>query len=137
MACNVITNFKNANIQKKPGHDVILKNILIQDENAIATEVPVWCDSPEKLTGHIDLIRIKENILEVIDYKPEGNFMRSLPQVACYGLLLKQRFNIDNIVCLSFNDKNIWEYEPEVVLQRINEILSKIKADSFKWQIYT
>lgn len=109
---------------KKPGHDPILKNILINDKDSIAIEVPIWEESNNKdLTGHIDLIQIQNNIIKVIDYKPEGNFMFSMPQVAAYGFLLKKNLNIKNLKCMTFNKAEAWEYDPNILLEDINNYL--------------
>lgn len=136
MADKVFINFEKAKIDRKPGHDVILKNILIKDEKSIATEVPVWYEKPEKITGHIDLVRINGDYVEVCDYKPEGNFMRSIPQVAYYGLVLKRQLQLPYVVCSSFNRENLWEYEPNILFDRLDTILSQIDAEGYKWQYF-
>lgn len=120
--------------EKKAGHNEILGIILKIDENSIATEIPIWSrDPPEPITGHIDLIRISNNCLNVVDYKPEGNFMRSIPQVAYYGLLLNKILR-RKVICSSFNRYKIWNFEPTSLFKRINEILSDLTAQKFDWQ---
>lgn len=138
MAKEVFNNFKNAKIEKKPNHEVILKNILIRDEHAIATEIPVWDNQgSRRVTGHIDLIRINGDILEIIDYKPEGNFLKSIPQVAFYGLLMKNRFKLPKVLCYSFNKECVWEYEPDVVFSGINRALNQqLNNQKYIWQMY-
>lgn len=136
MTNQVFTNFTKAKIERKPGHDVILKNILIRDDKSIATEVPVWYEKPEKITGHIDLVRIHGDFVEVCDYKPEGNFMRSIPQVAYYGVVLKRQLNLPYVVCASFNRDNLWEYEPMTLFNRLDSLLDEIEADEYKWQYF-
>ncbi len=133
-AKDVYNMFKGAGLGN-PGHEPILKNILQEDKNAIAIEVPVWYDAPEKITGHIDLIKIDGDKINIIDLKPEGNFMRSIPQVAYYGLLVKRRLNIE-VNCISFNNKLMWKYEPERLLKRTEEILSELNIKKFDWQDY-
>ena len=136
-AQKVHLNFKNDGILVNPGHGPILKYILIKDKDSIATEVPIWRRIKNKaITGHIDLIQIQENTIKVIDYKPEGNFMFSLPQVATYGLLLKSVLNIDNIRCISFNKYRAWEYDPNILLTDIKEYLKLHNIGERLWEQY-
>ena len=54
----VFKNYKKNEINKKPGHEPILKNILIRDKDSIAIEVPIWKKiNGNYITGHIDLIQ--------------------------------------------------------------------------------
>jgi len=136
-AQKVYESYKENQIYKKPGHDPVLKNILIKDKDAIAIEVPIWKKINEKsfLTGHIDLIQIKDNQIKVIDYKPEGNFMLSLPQVSIYGLLFKKLIKLHDVICISFNKDEAWEYKPELLLTDINNYLTS-KRISKDWEEY-
>ncbi len=132
---NVFESFKINKIGKAPGHDPVLKNILIKDKNSVAIEVPVWKKvNNNYITGHIDLIQIEDNIVKVIDYKPEGNFMNSLPQVATYGLLIKSKFELQHIKCLSFNKKEAWEYDPVILLTDVKDYLVSHRIKKRKWE---
>jgi hypothetical protein len=126
-AQNVYNIYEKNQINKKPGHDPILKHILIKDKDSVAIETPIWRKvNNQYITGHIDLIQIdtsNEDFVKVIDYKPEGKFMISLPQVATYGLMLKKELNISNLKCISFNKKEAWEYDPSILLTEIKEYL--------------
>ena len=117
-AKNVYKTYKANEIGKKPGHDPVLKNILINDEKSIAIETPIWKrKNGACLTGHIDLIQVSPKYIKIVDYKPEGNFLYSLPQVASYGLIFKSVFEYDNIKCISFNKNEAWEYDPELLIR--------------------
>ncbi len=124
-AKNVYEIFHINHIDRNPGHDTILKNILIKDKDSIAIEVPIWsAHKNNHITGHIDLIQIEDNIIKIIDYKPEGNFLYSLPQVAAYGLLIKKLIQVEKLKCISFNKNSAWEYNPEILLTDIKNLLS-------------
>jgi len=123
-AQKVYNAFYRNQINKTPGHVPILKNILIKDFDSIAIEIPIWMTKNSiNITGHIDLIQIQNNMIKIIDYKPEGNFMVSLPQVAIYGLLIKQILQINCLKCISFNRYEAWEYNPEILLNDIRDYL--------------
>jgi hypothetical protein len=112
----------------------LLKNILIKDEDSIAIEVPIWSKIKERtITGHIDLVQIENNTIKIIDYKPEGKFLFSLPQVAMYGLLIKKILHISDLNCITFNKNLVWEYKPEILLTDVSEIL-KSSGISQKWE---
>ena len=131
---NVFDNFERF-LSKKPGHNPILKNILIKDENSLAIEVPIWKEFQDTcLTGHIDLIQLKNESIKVIDYKPEGNFLISLPQVAMYGVLIKNIFNIDDVKCVSFNKEEAWEYDPTILVEDIMSFLDSINVKEREWE---
>ncbi|MFX1260100.1 MAG: hypothetical protein ACFFAN_19805 [Promethearchaeota archaeon] len=136
-ARKVHTNFKNDGIGQKPGHGPVLKYILIKDKDSVAIEVPIWKQvGKNSITGHIDLIQIQHNTVKVIDYKPEGNFMFSLPQVATYGLLLKSVLNIENLKCLSFNEYAAWEFDPNILLTDIKDYLISHNIKERLWENY-
>ena len=134
---DVFETYKNSEIRKKPGHEPILKNILIKDENAVAIEIPIWKKiKTDYVTGHIDLIQIENGLVKVIDYKPEGNFLLSLPQVATYGLFIKSMFNLHDIKCISFNKKGAWEYDPHILLSDVKDYLISQQIHDRKWEVF-
>lgn len=127
--------YRNNNFLGAPGHEPILKNILIKDRDAIAIEVPIWLEEEKKvITGHIDLIEIQNSIVKVIDYKPEGNFLVSLPQVSMYGLLIKSKLNIEKLRCISFNKHGAWEYDPNILKIDIKEYLISHRINDRPWE---
>jgi len=117
-------------------HTSVLSKILLDSDYAIATEIPIYRKySDEFLTGHIDLLMIIDDILYVCDYKPRTSphpnanpsvsFINSIPQIACYGLILKKNYGINKLFCVTFNKLGIWLYEPEIVMQKITSFIKK------------
>lgn len=136
-AQNVFKIYKVNKFMNIPGHEPILKNILIKDKDAIAIEVPIWNEEKNKeITGHIDLVQIENDVVKVIDYKPEGNFILSLPQVAMYGLLVKSRLNLKKVKCISFNKQGAWEYEPNILKLDIKEYLISQHINARPWELF-
>ena len=133
-----------------PGHEYVLPKILIENQNSVGIEIPVWMRHENLfLTGHIDLIHVNDGTIYIADYKPEEtpyitsrlsySFMRSLPQVASYGLLLKRVFGIKDLLCITFNKKGAWVYEPEISLKLYNSFIKKFKkykAHDRPWEKY-
>ncbi len=122
----------------KPSHDDIQSRVLEEDPYGIAMEIPVWGNPPitrDIVTGHIDILRVFDNTLYVVDYKPEDSFMRSIPQVAFYGFLLEKNLNLNNVKCISFSKNKVWEYKPNI-LNKINDMLLEHNIKFFAWQRY-
>ena len=134
-----------------PGHEFVLNKILAEDSNSIGMEIPIWMWHVDHyLTGHIDLILVVDDIIYVCDYKPEEtpsietkrlsySFMRSIPQVASYALVLKKLFGLEKILCITFNKKGAWIYEPKTTLARLNTFIKKYKqykAFDRPWENY-
>lgn len=137
MVQSVFRNFKQNGLKKKPNHEAVLKNILIKDEESLAIEIPVWKRGQNgSLTGHIDLIQANENLIKVIDYKPEGRFLWSLPQVATYGNLIKNLLKVKKLRCISFSLREVWEYNPEILLTDIKDFLSNHGYEDRMWEKY-
>ena len=140
----------------KPTHDSVLAAILLKLNNALSIETPIWLRKQKKLTdymnlgdeiynfsysssitGHIDLLLYDDigNNLIIADYKPEGYFLRSLPQIAFYAIILRKILNINdlNVKCLSFNKEKAWIYNPEV-LKEIDEEIKKYGNPKLPWR---
>lgn len=143
--------------QIKPGHDPILSGILMNINHSIAIEVPVWTRKQARLTdfveseadqfsfaykksitGHIDLVmyNTKTQSLTVADYKPEGFFLRSLPQVATYGLMLQRVLKIKDVTCVSFNKEGLWYYKPKILVSSVEEGLQPYPDLKLRWRKY-
>jgi hypothetical protein len=147
---------KNPIDSDKPTHDSVLTAILLKSNKALSIETPIWLKKQRTLTefmnlevekykfsfsksitGHIDLLLYDDNgnNLIIADYKPEGYFLRSLPQIVFYALILRRILNIEdlNVKCLSFNKDKAWIYKPEV-LKEINEEMKKFGNPKLKWR---
>jgi hypothetical protein len=86
-------------------------------------------------TGHIDLILYDKKTQQLIisDYKPEGEFIRSLPQVAFYGLYIKKLFQLPEVHCVSFNKDELWIYNPEILRNELPEHIATYTSEEFEW----
>jgi len=131
-------------------HNQLQNFIFRKDSDIIATELLVWLEinfpllNIDYLSGHIDFLFFFNNCLYVCDYKPEHRdriFLRSIPQISAYGLLLEKMMNLPNlqIKCITFNKTNAWEYEPSILYIYIKDIISELKIDypiDAKWETY-
>ncbi|UYP46559.1 hypothetical protein NEF87_002844 [Candidatus Lokiarchaeum ossiferum] len=144
----------SSTMDKNPGHGPVLDKILQLNKNALAVEVPIWtttdralinqdlqltpytCMSNEIFTGHIDLLLFDETdgSLVIADYKPENYLLRSLPQVATYGLVMKRVLKIRNVKCVSFSKEKAWVYDPEIVRTSIPQYLLQYGNPNLSWR---
>ncbi len=107
----------------------------------IAMEVPVWKkfkNSDEFLTGHIDLLFVKDDMLIVADLKPKGKseIFTSIPQIMAYGIMIRNRLkDFGNtksfkIKCVGFYKKGAWSFDPEDIEREIIDFLMYEKQRS-------
>ncbi len=144
----------SATMEGNPGHDPVLSKILEINESALATEVSVWsttpdslkkeilpktefiCESRDLFTGHIDLLLFdkKSKQLIVADYKPENSFLKSLPQVATYGLMMKKILGVKRLKCMSFSRRKAWVYDPEIIYNEIPRYIRRNGNPNLFWR---
>jgi len=136
-------------VSKLPTHPAVLDNILRKTRDTIIKEMPIWRIHDNKLlTGHIDLVMIVDGIMYVCDYKPgdsadpqssqwSKHFLNSIPQVSFYGKLMKSVFGIKEVRCITFSDTNAWIYDPDTVLEQVNDFLTHpSRGYSLLWEDY-
>jgi transposase-like protein len=107
---------------KRDRHQIVEDFFLINDSVTFACEVPVYILKNEgnfgnDLTGHIDIIQVRNNKIHIIDYKPdEKNERHSIQQLLLYTTALRVRTNIDpnNFVCGFFDEKNYYQFYPNL-----------------------
>ncbi|MGY5875523.1 MAG: PD-(D/E)XK nuclease family protein [Candidatus Thorarchaeota archaeon] len=116
-------------ISYSSGHEILIE-FIHNDPNTIALEVPVWSER-YKITGHIDLVRWNDGILQISDYKPGSldttnkRFMNSVPQVAAYGEMITHHLAstlrealgaqlLPSIQCCIFDTHSCWTFGAEM-----------------------
>ncbi len=144
----------SATMEDSVGHDPVLSKILELNNSALATEISVWsspreflrrgtipdsnfkCKARDLFTGHIDLLLYDNELQKLIvaDYKPENMFLKSLPQVAIYGLMMKKILNIKSLKCLSFSRRKAWLYDPEILRTEIPRYIRRNGNPKLYWQ---
>ena len=105
--------------------------MLLADDSTLAVEVPVYLTpedvayfqsrgfnldfEPALITGHIDILQIRNGSVYILDYKPEARKQkRAHVQLTIYALALSRRANIplETITCAWFDDKDFLEFCP-------------------------
>ena len=99
-------------------HSIVEDFFLINDLSTVAVEIPVWYwdkKEGEGISGHIDILQIRNNRLYILDYKPDAKKQKHAPaQINSYARAISYRAKIplDQIYCAYFDEKNYYEFSP-------------------------
>jgi ATP-dependent exoDNAse (exonuclease V) beta subunit len=111
-------------------HEVVQKYLLANDSVTVASELPVVLDREgllhmrEKLrfeipfdieralTGHIDLVQVRNGAVHILDYKPGARKENAVSQLTCYALALSRLsgLRLYDLRCAWFDDKTYYEF---------------------------
>ncbi len=113
-------------------HENVQDFMLINDSVTIATEVPVYLaesdikyfkrnnfnfnfkDYRTPITGHIDILQIRNGLIYILDYKPEASKINPIKQLTIYALSLASRTKlpVKDFKCAWFDSYNYYEFFP-------------------------
>ncbi len=104
----------------KANHDPIQIESLLKLKEIIAMEVPIWYDKIKgnELTGHIDLVGIKNDKVIIMEYKPiKVQVYKGLIQACIYGYLFSKtlRINIDKLECIVYSPDLALRFSPKIL----------------------
>ena len=124
-----LLGLENNQERYKTSHSKVQVFMLENDNNTIATEVPIWVKpdelshfneifkSKEPLTGHIDVLRVEDGNVWVWDYKPNAKREKYADtQVYFYALMLSKRTGIEmkKFRCGYFDEDYAFVFKPEI-----------------------
>ena len=148
----IVNNYKGdklAPVSKWPSHSGIAEDVERELSNYIvSTEPPIWSKTGSKLvTGHPDIILVIDGVLYICDYKPDGtpnplttelkkSFIESIPQLAVYSKILKAKYGIKEIRCVTFNKEGAWIYEDSMLGHIEKFMKDKGISDHIVWNGY-
>ncbi|MFT3968373.1 MAG: PD-(D/E)XK nuclease family protein [Sphingobium sp.] len=137
-ACRIAGLVVQSVVHHKRRHDELQRFMLATDSVTVAVEVPIVL-TPEDLgwfkavfgyriplepdvllTGHIDVLQVRNGAVHVLDYKPGANSEKPITQLMVYTLALSRRMGIDlfHFVCGWFDEHNYFEFYPRHVVRR-------------------
>jgi hypothetical protein len=116
----------------KERHQAIQNFMLINDSTTIATEVPVYLTNDDieyfknkgftfdfenyrtPITGHIDILQIRNGLIHILDYKPEAEKVNAVNQLTIYALALASRTKlaVKDFKAAWFDERNYYEFFP-------------------------
>ena len=91
-------------------HETLQRFMLANDSVTLAIEIPIWLTEadiaalesqyaielaprsadgvPRAITGHIDLLQVRNGCVHILDYKPDARTNKPIAQLAIYALAL-------------------------------------------------
>lgn len=157
MAAFVLQSVK----ERKGRHEAIQKFFLACDSVTVATEVPVYLTKddllhlksqlgfemytksaedglPRLITGHIDLLQIRNGQIHILDYKPSAEKEKPIEQLTLYAMALSRLtgLRLFEFKCAWFDEKDYFEFYPLHVLHKTKKA-GRRKNIQTKEGIYT
>lgn len=132
-ACKLASLAINLASSSKERHNAIQDFFLINDSTTIAVEVPVYLTNWDvnyykkqkgfildlssyktPVTGHMDILQIRNGLIHILDYKPEADKMQPIEQLTIYALSLSRKLNLPlyYFKCAWFDENNYFEFFP-------------------------
>jgi hypothetical protein len=115
--------------QYRTAHSNVEVYMLETDSSTVAVELPIWLmphelelyhtlfDSEEPLTGHIDILRVEDDLVWVWDYKPNADKEKYAEcQTLFYAVMLSKRTGIplERFRCGYFDERTAFVFKPEL-----------------------
>jgi ATP-dependent exoDNAse (exonuclease V) beta subunit len=91
---------------------------LLVQLNAPTVDWPLKLD--QVLTGHIDIVQIRNGAIHILDCKPGANHEKPIAQLMVYALALSRRTGLKlyDFVCAWFDERNYFEFYPLHVVHK-------------------
>jgi hypothetical protein len=119
-------------------HDELQHFMIATDSVTVAVEVPIYLTpediahmqrelgfiiplpAEETLTGHIDVLQIRNGRIHILDYKPGANREKPITQLMVYALALSRRtgLRLYDFVCAWFDEHHYYEFFPLHVVHK-------------------
>ena len=134
-------------------HQAIQNFMLVNDSTTIAVEVPVYLTKDDikyfkdrkfkidlenyatPITGHIDILQIRNGLLHILDYKPDADKINPVEQLTIYALALASRTKLAlrDFKCAWFDENSYFEFFPlhAVYEKSVNKNLVMVKWKKF------
>lgn len=118
--------------RNKDRHSCVQDFMLANDSCTIACEVPVYLsaeeinyyksegffvdlpDSGQPITGHIDIVQVRNGLIHLLDYKPKACDIDPVNQLVVYALAFasRTRLPLKQLKCAWFDEKDYFEFYP-------------------------
>lgn len=125
--------------ENKLRHEAIQQFFLCNDSVTVATEVPVYLlpediehmesqldfEIPLKidkvLTGHIDLVQLRNGLVHILDYKPDASKAQPIEQLTLYALAMSRLtgLRLFDFKCAWFDKDHYFEFFPLHIVYKL------------------
>lgn len=96
-------------------------------------EIPIMLKDNESITGHIDLLQVRNGSIYILDYKPSAKKQKPIEQLTIYALALARLtgLRLYHFKCAWFDSQNYYEFFPLHVVYKIRK-RKKLPKDQTK-----
>ena len=97
------------------------------DANEIPTE-----QLPKLITGHIDILQIRNGMIHILDYKPNAAKEQPIEQLTLYAMALSRLtgLRLFEFKCAWFDEKDYFEFYPLHVLHKTKKSMRRRKIET-------
>jgi transposase-like protein len=139
-ACKTAKFVLQTVVNNKLRHEVLQKFMLLNDSVTVATEVPILLDykdvqhfkgmknfivplelkEEEVITGHIDIVQIRNGAVHILDFKPGAKRVKPIEQLTIYALALSRLTGLKlfHFKCAWFDENDYFEFYPLHVVMK-------------------
>ncbi len=139
-ACKTAKFVLQTVVNNKLRHEVLQKFMLLNDSVTVATEVPILLDytdiehfkkmknfvvplelkEGEVITGHIDMVQIRNGAIHILDFKPGAKRVKPIEQLTIYAMALSRLtgLRLFSFKCAWFDGDNYYEFYPLHVVMK-------------------
>ncbi len=81
-------------------------------QTELGFDIPIHTDTI--LTGHIDVLQIRNGSIHILDYKPNARREKPITQLMVYALALSRRtgLRLYDFTCAWFDEHDYFEFYP-------------------------
>ncbi len=102
-------------------------------KNTLNFQVPLEIKEDDVITGHIDILQLRNGMIHIMDYKPSAHKEKPIEQLTIYALALSRltSLRLYNFKCAWFDEENYYEFYPLHVVYKKKK-KKKLKTAFFK-----
>lgn len=99
---------------------LLTKEDIVHFQNELSWQVPITLEDEEVITGHIDIVQIRNGIIHIMDYKPSAKKVKPIEQLTIYALALSRltSLRLIHFKCAWFDSENYFEFFPLHVVMK-------------------
>ncbi|MDI6721380.1 MAG: PD-(D/E)XK nuclease family protein [Candidatus Aenigmarchaeota archaeon] len=96
---------------------------LMHFKHELNFDIPISLNDGEYITGHIDMIQVRNGSVCIMDFKPSAAKERPIDQLTLYALALSRLTGIRlyHMKCAWFDDRNYYEFFPLHVVYKMKK----------------
>ena len=99
-------------------------------KHELGFDIPITLKDGEYITGHIDLIQVRNGSIYIMDFKPSANKEKPVDQLTLYALALSRLTGIRlyHMKCAWFDEEDYYEFFPLHVVYKLKKNRKKDKC---------